>query len=440
LDVSRAVVKLLLARRRGDFSDVVEQVEGLTEPMAVRSHAEVALSSELRTVALMNLGIVELWTLDLVAAEKHLEEAAGLARRTGRPYLEIGCLAHLGYAANTHSFAEQTKRCRQAITLAESNGWGDSRVIAPALAILGARLTWVGEYDEAEQLLERAERALRSDIEPATSLLWHLARGALHAARGEWDRTLERLRSAEQMQTLLVSAQGLAPHVRALLNVARVRLGMLEEAVESVASIEDEAEPCAESLVSLALVRHAQGRPQEAIDALAPVLDGAAPVIHEMAAFTTAQAQMVAASAWMELGDRRASEEAVELALALAEPERLVLPFAITPGRELLERHPRHATAHAALLTDILDILDKGSAAAQSAAVKLAEPLSPSELRVLGYLPMNLSSPEIADELILSVNTVKTHLRHIYDKLGAHDRSGAVRIARELGLLGRSPR
>jgi LuxR family maltose regulon positive regulatory protein len=55
-------------------------------------------------------------------------------------------------------------------------------------------------------------------------------------------------------------------------------------------------------------------------------------------------------------------------------------------------------------------------------------------------MPSNLSSPEIAGELILSVNTVKTHMRHIYGKLRAHNRSEAVKIARELGLLGRSPR
>jgi LuxR family maltose regulon positive regulatory protein len=442
LDVSRAVVKLLLARRRGDFSDVLEQVERLAQPDAVRSHAMVALSSELRTVALMNLGIVEMW-FGLAEAEKHLKQAVRLARRTGRPYLEVGCLAHLGYAANAHALAESSKLCIEAITLAESHGWGESHVIAPALATLGGKLIWCGEFDEAEQLLERAEKALRSDIEPATSLLWHLARGALHAARGEWDRALNRLRSAEEMQTLLVSAHALAVHVHALLTVAQVRLGRLDEASESAAAIEDEPEPWAELLTTLALVRHAQHRPQEAIDALAAVLDGSAPVIHELPVihqFTRVQAQMVAACAWMELGDRRASEAAVEQALALAEPDRLVFPFVLAPGRELLERHPRHATAHAALLIHLLDILQTGSAAAPSGAVELAEPLSPSELRVLGYMPSNLSSPEIADEMILSVNTIKTHLRHIYGKLRAHNRSEAVKIARELGLLGRSPR
>jgi LuxR family maltose regulon positive regulatory protein len=443
LDVARAVVKLLLARRRGDFSDVLEQVGSLAQPNAVRSHAAVALSSELRAVALMNLGIVEMW-FGMAEAEKHLEEAVRLARRTGRPYLEVGCLAHLGFAANVDSFAKARKRCLEAITLAESHGWGESHVIAPALATLGGTLLWSGVYDEAEHVLERAEKALRSDIEPATSLLWHLTQGALHAARGEWDRALERFRSAEEMQTLLVSAHALAVHVRANVIVTQVRLGRLDAASESVAAIEDEPEPWAEMLIALALVRHAQGRPQDAIDALAPVLDGSAPVIRElpvMHEFTAVQAQMVAACAWMELGDGRASEAAVEQALALAEPERLVLPFALAPGRELLERHPRHASAHAALLTTILDILHRGSAVPPSGAVlELAEPLSPSELRVLGYMPSNLSSPEIAGELILSVNTVKTHMRHIYGKLRAHNRSEAVKIARELGLLGRSPR
>jgi LuxR family transcriptional regulator, maltose regulon positive regulatory protein len=64
-----------------------------------------------------------------------------------------------------------------------------------------------------------------------------------------------------------------------------------------------------------------------------------------------------------------------------------------------------------------------------------AEELSPGELRVLRYLPTNLSRPEIATELSVSVNTVSTHIRSIYAKLGADDRSAAVRRARELRLL-----
>ena len=64
-----------------------------------------------------------------------------------------------------------------------------------------------------------------------------------------------------------------------------------------------------------------------------------------------------------------------------------------------------------------------------------AEELSPGELRVLRYLPTNLSRPEIAGELSVSLNTVGTHLRSIYAKLQVSDRSSAVRRARELRLL-----
>ena len=65
----------------------------------------------------------------------------------------------------------------------------------------------------------------------------------------------------------------------------------------------------------------------------------------------------------------------------------------------------------------------------------LTEPLSGSELRVLRYLPTNLTAPEIARELSVSRNTVKTHLRNLYAKLGTHRRAEAVTRARGLGLL-----
>jgi LuxR family maltose regulon positive regulatory protein len=70
----------------------------------------------------------------------------------------------------------------------------------------------------------------------------------------------------------------------------------------------------------------------------------------------------------------------------------------------------------------------------------LREPLSQAEARVLRYLPTKLSAPEIADQLYLSVNTVKTHMRHLYDKLGVHRRHEAVEQARALGLLAPSAR
>ena len=151
---------------------------------------------------------------------------------------------------------------------------------------------------------------------------------------------------------------------------------------------------------------------------------------------TIISAELLAGLAYRALGDQRAADQAAERALTLAEADRLMLPFAMTDSRELLEALPRHQTAHAALLTDILHVLRGASpAAGDQYRYPPAEELSPGELRVLRYLPTNLSRPQIASELSVSVNTVSSHIRSIYTKLGAEDRSAAVHRARELRLL-----
>jgi LuxR family maltose regulon positive regulatory protein len=107
----------------------------------------------------------------------------------------------------------------------------------------------------------------------------------------------------------------------------------------------------------------------------------------------------------------------------------------MTASQELLEALPRHETAHAALLADILDTIRGSSVTPARYPAPLAEALSPGEVRVLRYLPTNLTRPEIAEQLSISLNTVNTHLRRVYAKLGADDRSAAVHRARELRLL-----
>ncbi len=163
------------------------------------------------------------------------------------------------------------------------------------------------------------------------------------------------------------------------------------------------------------------------------MLGGTAPVIGYV---TVVEALLLAGLAYRDLGDQRASNAAAKRALDLAEADRLVLPFAMTGSPELLEALPRHETAHAPLLADILDVMRGVSLMPEGPSVpQRAEQLSRSELKVLRYLPTNLSRPEIAAELSVSVNTVSTHIRSIYAKLGAADRSAAVRCARDLRLL-----
>jgi LuxR family maltose regulon positive regulatory protein len=164
---------------------------------------------------------------------------------------------------------------------------------------------------------------------------------------------------------------------------------------------------------------------------LRAVLDGSAPINPYL---TLVEAHLLDALACRDLGDQRAARAAVEQALHLAEPDRLILPFAMTGAWQLLTALPPHGTSHAALVADILDTVH-GGAPSHAAAPAPAEELSPSELRVLRYLPTNLTRPEIAGELSVSLNTVNTHIRRIYAKLGATDRSTAVQRGRELRLL-----
>jgi len=66
--------------------------------------------------------------------------------------------------------------------------------------------------------------------------------------------------------------------------------------------------------------------------------------------------------------------------------------------------------------------------------------LSETEQRVLRLLPKNLTAGGIASEIYVSVNTIKTHMRSTFMKLGAHNRTQAVEYARDLGLFGHTAR
>ena len=437
LQVAIASLKLSLARRRGHLASVVEQVKFLASPVTGRSDEDIALGSDLRAVALMNLGIAEVWSLgrpDALDAERHLREGAVLAREIGRPYLEVACLAQLGFASLVlHSFATTQRHCREAITLADRYGWGTEPVIAPALIMLAGTMVWTGEFDEGERWLQRTERALQTDTGPDIRLLLHQTAGVLHAGRGRHHEALEEFSAAEHLASQLADSHALASRVTGWLLAAQARLGMTGEARAALATLDDERANSGEIRNDCAVICLEDGDPAGALSVLHDVLDGTAPVI---AYATVVEAHLLAGLAHRQLGDQREANQAAERALALAESDRLVLPFAMTGSAELLEALPRHQTAHAALLADILDVLHGSSPAAQEqSSSPPAEELSPGELRVLRYLPTNLSRPEIASELSVSPNTVNAHIRSIYAKLQVRDRSSAVQRARELRLL-----
>jgi LuxR family transcriptional regulator, maltose regulon positive regulatory protein len=430
LTVAIAALRLALARRSGQFTEIIEQVKLLDASISSESSEAIAMSSELRAVALLNLGIVETWSRRFDDAERHLSEGAALARTLGRPYLEVACRAHQIFPTTLVSLASARERGRQAVALAERYGLDDRPILAPALGAAAFWAIWMGEFDEGESALRRAWEIAEPRIDPAAEVLLHMVTGQLHAARGQQQAALEAFATAARAQSLLTGADAFATPVVGWLAATQARLGMPDAARESLTGVSAEPGRIGFLHNARAVICIAERDPAAALDAVREVR---ADTPTTGPPFTLVEAHLLAGIAHLALDDRVAAAAAAEEALAAAEPDRLIFPFVLTDAAELLDTLPRHATAHGALLTDIVDVLQGTSAAGHPVAQP--DELSPSELRVLRYLPTNMTRPEIARELYVSINTVNTHIRNIYAKLGVRGRSSAVQRARELRLL-----
>src|ERR1700722_12428960 len=341
LQLAIASVDLLSARLRGHFDSIFEQAGALLGPGDGKTSADAGLSSDLKAVALLNLGVTEAWSLRLADSERHLEEGAALARRIGRPYLELACLAHLGFASTGRSFALARQRCEEAITVAARYGWDAEAVTAPAQAALANALIWTGQFDLAEHWLDRARRATRADGEPGIRMLVCLTSAILQAARGHRHRALEEFGAARQMQAQMVGEHGLTVRVNAWTIATQARLGMAGPARAALAALDGGQASAGEIRNAAAVILLAERDPAAARRELRVVLDGDVPVLSYL---TQVEAHLLDAFACRDLGDERASQEAAEQALNLAEPDRLILPFAMTGAWQILETTHRATT------------------------------------------------------------------------------------------------
>jgi LuxR family maltose regulon positive regulatory protein len=427
------VVRLLAARQRGNPPAVAEQARRLQVLAEDPQTAQADLGAELRALALVSLGTVEFWAAGFEEAERHLEQGVALARRVGRPFLEFSGLVYQAGIELFRSFPRAAERAGHAIELARRQGWTDDPAACYAYGILADVLIWQGRHDEADAWMQRVDRTTRPEAEPVAALAVYHVRGRLELARGRDGEALAAFQAAERLTLHLAPAHPLATATRAWLVHTLAHLGETDRAERVLARLGDHDRERGELRIAIAALRLAQGRPHAASAALAPVLDGSAAVAWRswlVAAF------LLEGNARDALGDQAAAERSLERALELAEPDARLLWFMLYPAPDLLERHARHGTAHAALVADILGLLaGTRGGPVPGRPQPLLEPLSKSEVRVLRYLPTHLSAPEIAAELSVSVSTVKTHMRNLYAKLGTHRRAAAVERARALGLL-----
>jgi LuxR family transcriptional regulator, maltose regulon positive regulatory protein len=419
------VVQLLSSGRTGDQWTRAEQAQRL---LAAAEALPAAGGEELRTLALLEIGNAETWIGRFDQADSHLDQAVAMARRIQWPYLEFMGLVYRAEIELSRRLPRAADLSRQAIDLAERHGWTADLYTGFAANTLGAGLVWQGQLDEAETWIQRAEQTFRAEADPAAAMGAHYVRGQLELGRGRAADALAAFRASQQ----LAGPNPLGRPLRAWLILAQVRLGDHDRAEQALAVLSARDRERREMRIAAAALRLAQNDPAAATAALAPVLDGSA-----LGGWRSwlVEAFLLEAIARDALGDPVAAGHALERALDLAEPDGALLWFVLHPAPGLLERHASQQTAHAALLAQVRELLAGNKPAPPAGPRPTIEPLSKSEVRVLHYLPTHLSAPEIAAQLSVSTSTVKTHLRNLYAKLGAHSRAEAVESAQAAGLL-----
>jgi LuxR family transcriptional regulator, maltose regulon positive regulatory protein len=426
-EVALATMSLYRARLRGDLDGAVVAARQMLPP-----GAELAGDDDLRALALLNLGSAELWTGALEAATGHLREGLVVARRAGRDALVVGFLGQLAAATAGSRQGEGVRLAREALALAERRGWSQNPSAACAYLVLGgAHFDW-GDLAAAERYLDLA---MGCRPEPTITLTIGLTRAVVAHAKGDPAAGLEILRGAQQELERLNGPYVMAASLREWEARLLAATGHIEQA-RALVSTSDEPRPAsAATLAVRAELQLAEGDPAGAVATLRPCLDGSVP---SLVAYQRLETLLLDAVARQRLGDPDRAATSVEQALQVAEPEGYRQVF-WNLGEEvlaLLLRQRERGTAQPQLLTDLLDrtAVDTPSTTLPP-PVALVASLTDREQIVLGFLDSDLTTRQIAEELHVSINTVKSQVRSIYQKLDASRRSDAVRRARHLRLL-----
>lgn len=389
------------------------------------------------------------WTSgDLEAA--HRSYADGMARleRAGHISDVIGlaiALADIRMAQGQLHEAMHTYE--RALQLAAPQGDSVLRGTADMYVGMSELYLEYNDLEAATQHLMRSQALGEFAGLPQNPYRWCVAMARVREAQGDLDTALKLFTEAEQ-----VYVGDLFPYVRPIAALkARVWVaqGRLGEALgwvrEQGLSVEDNLSYLREfEYITLTRILLAQSRynsdgaeeryVREAVGLLERLLQAAQEGGRTGSAI---EILLLLALARQMQGDIRAALGPLERALALAEPEGYVRIF-VDEGplmAQLLQEAVRHSQrVTPSYVRRLLSALGKTQDTAPTKQV-LIEPLSERELQVLRLLGSDLSGPQIARELMVSLNTINTHTKNIYTKLGVNNRRAAVHRAEELHLL-----
>ncbi len=434
--LARTIARLPEARAVGDFSELLIDARKLLAGYGANA---LALDGrERRSVALLHVGIGELWTGGLRRARSALEDAIGLAQHGDRAYL-VCC--GLGSLSLVEAMAGRLQRsddlAHEAVGLADQHGWNTMPMAAAAHSAQAMCAYHRNLIPEASRQLAQAHACARALPERPLMTLVELLRALIALRVGDHEGACLAARMAReeagdwQMPARLTVALACI-EAEALMTAARV-----VDALELIGRLDSLGQWGELELVRAQLAL-AEGDPVSCAERISGALEARAKFAHPVTAIAL---HALAAVARHQRGEDQAALASVEHALALAEPEGYLSPFVAIgyPLRELIVRRIRAGTSHRALAGDLAEALElRATTPVEQRGALVLEPLSERETAVLRFLPTGLSKAEIASEMFVSVNTVKTHMKNIYRKLDVTDRGQAVRRARMLHLVSSS--
>jgi LuxR family maltose regulon positive regulatory protein len=417
------IAELCAARAKADFERAVAAA------VRVLEHAD---NASRRAFAQACVGVAALWSHRLDRAVRDLGEAVALARDAGLDHLAVAALGHLSLCDALHANAGGVLRhAREALALADDRGFsGGAQTATAHLALALLALSEMRPHEAEERLA--CARSARVPSRGFDLLLAH-SEAELQELRGcpaEGLRVLDRFDATSGNATPVPYEHAAVGALRARLHAALGDLGGAQRVLTTVAG-----EPWLMVPVVRAQLLLAQGDPGAALEALE------SPLERTLLERTRVEQAVVRAVALERAQQSARAGETFETALGLAEPQGHRWTFLILGRRveSLLRDRIRHGTRHRAFVGELLDALANPDRPRTTIPAVL-EPLTDRELAVLRFLPTRLSNPEIAAELFISSNTVKTHLRNIYRKLDVERRNEAVARARALNLLTASVR
>ena len=412
-------------RARGDLLAVAAASRRIPQDPAALAALGLSGWDLISLLVLGNGGMAEFWTGDLTAAEKHLRAAVDFDRSGGvlRPHLNAAAhLALLQYERGDLDAADA--EARAVIEHATKVGWTVSaQVVAAYLTLAWVALDrddrpevdrWLGRVAEVETVIPEPH------VQLAAAALSALCRsddgdpvGALSDLRLTTARLSGNAPPALTDRLTYVEADLLC------------RIGDVENAGAALAGLHGQSTRA--SARALARLHLYQDDPEAAERALARFPDDGPTVRGQIDG-------AILRSLCAAPQDRATALTWLDAALLAAAPLGMRRPFLVPQAalRDLISARIEAGTAAAAFAVDLARRL---SGHHSRPSIALTEPLTDREQHILRYLASTLSNAEIAAELYLSVNTVKTHQRMIYRKLGAAGRREAVRRAKELCLL-----